>query len=186
MRGAALALLLFSACEAAEPVIDEATEYRDISGDSQAALSAALERIAQSMPVGHRYYADTHWQLSWNFRVESDDDGCHLSSATTALNVRTTLPRWTAPAKAPADLIKRWNAFSAALRTHEDGHRRIAVDAAQAIADRVNKAAPARDCATLKQAIGTLAQSILDDYRAKELDYDTTTDHGRKQGAVFP
>lgn len=167
------------------PVIHETTEYRDVSGSSQAALIASLDRIAIG-ESGGRFYGNTHWELRWNFSVASSRGQCRVTAAGTELTVQMTLPRWIPPDRAPRALVERWNAFATALRTHEEGHRDIAIEAARAMQKRVGATPPASDCDVLKRTVGELAHSILDDYRERERRYDETTGHGRTQGAVFP
>jgi len=183
-----VALAFASACASAssDPAIRDNVEYRDIRGNSVAALVASLDRLAIADTEGHRFYGNTHWELRWNFRVESDGGDCSISSVDVDLDVRTTLPRWNPPPLAHRDLVNRWNRFSKALKTHEDGHRTIAIEAAREIANRIGKTAPTRDCDRMKQTIGNLADRIMRDYKLKERRYDESTDHGRRQGAVFP
>jgi len=170
-----------------DPTIHEFVEYQDIRGSTQQALVSALDRLSQADPSGDRFYANTHWELRWNFRVGAEPgERCRLTSATTDLTIRMSLPRWKAPRKAPRELVQRWNRFATALRNHEDGHRDIAIAAAHEISDKAYGAPAASGCAALKRTLGHIANATLDEYREKEHRYDTDTQHGRTQGATFP
>jgi len=188
--GALAALFAASAAGAAEleaPSIQDTVEYRDIVGNSQNALADALRQVGATNTNGDRFAASTRWQLRWNFRVEQHPGAsCQLASAKTELDIHMTLPRWMPPRNASPVLVKRWDTFADALRKHEDGHREIAIESARVVVDRVGKAEPEHDCATLKKRLGRIADDTLREYKDKESSYDVTTMHGQTQGAVFP
>lgn len=187
--GAIAALVAACACaaEVEAPDIQDTVEYRDIVGNSQDALAAALKQVGSTNAGGDRFAASTRWQLRWNFRVEQHPGAnCQLASAKTELDIHMTLPRWMPPPNASPVLVKRWNTFAAALRKHEDGHRDIAIEAARVVTDRAAAVLPERDCATLKQRLQRVADDTLREYRDKESSYDVTTLHGQSQGATFP
>lgn len=188
-----ITMLLFCSAVSAEtaevegPSIHDTVEYHDISGNTEQALVAALKKISYAETSGDRFFAaNTHWRIRWSFRVESDGQTCRLSSAATELDVDMNLPRWNPPSKAAPSLVKRWNAFAAAVRKHEDGHRDIAIAAAHEIDARAEKTPPQHDCELLKKKLSRTADATLREFRDKENSYDVTTMHGRTQGAAFP
>ncbi len=191
-NGIVAMLLLLSAApaEAAElegPAIHDTVEYHDIAGDTEQALAAALKNASYAERSGDRFFAaNTHWQISWSFRVESDGRTCRLSSASTELDVEMNLPRWNPPSNAAPALVKRWNEFATAVRKHEDGHRDIAVAAAHEIEAGAKREPSQRDCDALKKKLSRTADATLREFRDKENSYDVTTMHGRTQGATFP
>ena len=175
------------AAELEAPDIRDTIEYRDLVGDTEGALAAALKQVSSTSRRGDRFAASTRWQLRWNFRVEQHPGAkCELASAKTELDVHMTLPRWMPPANASPVLVKRWNTFAGALRKHEDGHRAIAIEAARVVTDRAGEVRPADDCAVLKRRLSRVAEATLREYKDKESSYDVTTMHGETQGAVFP
>jgi predicted secreted Zn-dependent protease len=190
--GIVMMLLFFSAApaqadEVEGPSIHDTVEYHDIAGDTEQALVAALKKISYAETSGDRFFAaNTHWRIRWSFRVESDGRSCHLSSATTELDIDMNLPRWKPPSDAAPALVKRWNEFAAAVRKHEDGHRDIAIAAAHEIDARAEKTPPQHDCEVLKKKLSRTADATLREFRDKENSYDVTTMHGRTQGATFP
>jgi len=175
------------AIEAEAPSIHDTVEYHDITGSTEADLGAALKRLPYAeSPDDRSFAANTRWRLRWKFSVEPTGGGCRLVSATTDLDVQMNLPRWKAPSFARPELVKRWDAFAAALRKHEDGHRDIAIAAAYEIVERAQKTQSALDCETFKRRLSRIADATVREYRDKESSYDTTTLHGRAQGASFP
>jgi predicted secreted Zn-dependent protease len=191
MRHAALLAAIVAgqapAAELEAPEIRDTIEYRDIVGDTEGGLAAALKQVSATSRSGDRFAASTRWQLRWNFRVEQHPGAsCELASAKTELDIHMTLPRWMPPSNAAPGLVKRWNAFADALRKHEDGHRAIAIEAARVVTDRAAKVPAAADCAALKNSLGRVADATLREYKDKESSYDVTTMHGQTQGATFP
>ena len=184
------AFLIANAAAAAEleaPDIQDTVEYRDITGNSEDALAAALKQVGTTSANGDRFAASTRWQLRWNFRVEQQPGAsCQLASAKTELDIHMTLPRWMPPQNARPALVKRWSTFADALRKHEDGHRDIAIEAARVVTDRAGAAQSERDCATLKKRLERIADDTVRQYKDKESSYDVTTLHGQTQGATFP
>lgn len=180
--------LLFAAdaVDVAAPDVHEAVDYRDVGGATEAELVASMKSVASADASGHRFAGDTHWQLRWNFHVDSAQGQCRVVSVGTGVDIRTTLLRWNPPLNAKPALVKRWNRFADALRKHESGHRDIAVAAAREVGERAAKVAPEADCATLKRNLEQAADAVVRDYRDKENSYDVTTMHGRAQGATFP
>ena len=189
-RLVALAALCAASAGAAEleaPDINDSIEYRDISGRTEDALTAALRQIGSSNEKGDRFAASTRWQLRWNFRVEQRPGAsCQLASAKTGLDIHMTLPRWMPPKNASPVLVKKWNTFADALRKHEDGHRDIAIEAARVVTDRAGAVPSENDCATLKKRLERIADDTVREYKDKEASYDVTTLHGQRQGATFP
>ena len=69
---------------------------------------------------------------------------------------------------------------------HELGHADIARNARKEIQKTVDeKEWVAKDEPALKKMLAKHCQTIVEDYRKKEDEYDADTDHGRTQGAVL-
>ena len=167
------------------PVIHDDIEYLDVTGNSKRELIEALDRLSVPDATGKRFYGHTHWELRWNYNVASEGAECRVTTVTATLDMTMSLPRWDPPRNADPALVHTWNAFVAGLREHEEGHRDIALDAAQEITNRIEAIPPAANCEKLKRTVGIRANSLLDEYREKGRRYDRMTDHGRTQGAVL-
>ncbi|MGH8172072.1 MAG: DUF922 domain-containing Zn-dependent protease, partial [Rhodanobacteraceae bacterium] len=167
------------------PIVHNDIDYLDVTGNSKRELVESLDRLSVADDNGKRFYGHTRWELRWNFNVTSEGTECRVTSVSVELNVRTSLPRWDPPRNADPALIRRWDVFLDGLRMHEEGHRDIALAAADEITQRIEAVRPAASCATLKRTVGIRANSLLAEYREKSRRYDQTTDHGRTQGAVL-
>jgi predicted secreted Zn-dependent protease len=164
----------------------EQIKYYDIAGDSTTELRESLNRQRPVGPDGVRHDAVTLWYARWQYRTATSGRGCAVASFEVSLDIVTTLPRWTNEATAPSSLIARWRNYNAALLLHEDGHKAIAKETADAIRAAGTNVQSSSSCAELAGAIDKVANDVLKQYREKQRQYDKDTQHGRTQGARFP
>jgi predicted secreted Zn-dependent protease len=167
-----------------QPALLWSTNYYSVTG---ATVREIHQSLRQNRPWKNTSQMDgfTRWQVSWNFFVSPSGDKCRLTSFSTRTTVTITLPRWIAPTNATEDVRSAWERFITALGKHEAGHGQIAVAAAAEIHKRAKESGQDADCAALKQKINSLGQSILEQYRARDREYDERTKHGVTQGAVL-
>ncbi|HUD40367.1 MAG TPA: DUF922 domain-containing protein [Dokdonella sp.] len=160
--------------------------YYDVVGDSVEALRAQLQAQRPRGEDGGRYDAYTRWKLEWQYRFREQRDGCRRISLRTDLTTTIHLPRWQAPADAAPDLVRRWEAYVAALDRHERGHEALAIEAAEAVEQRVGAIGRAHDCKTLEAEVNAAGEAVVEDYKARQRAYDVETGHGRNEGVRFP
>lgn len=176
-------LLALALCTAALAAPGLKVDFYEVEGDDIHALRRAL---AERGPVGDdgvRYHGYTRWQVAWSYRLEHRGPRCVLQSHATRVEGRMTLPRWNPPQGAADGLMREWEAYSAALREHEDGHYAIGTAAAAEIRRRLGELRGTVGCEALEQAIGETAEAVLEEFRARERAYDRDTAHGARQGA---
>lgn len=104
----------------------------------------------------------------------------------TDLNLTMTLPKWRSKRQATRLLIEQWDRYFDNLLFHEQGHTRIGREATIEVLTRVEGISPKRTCDEMQTAVEELAQQVIRDYVAKDMDYDKETEHGLTQGARFP
>jgi len=144
---------------------------------------AQIEYYDVSAPGG--YTANTTWHLSYEYRPRSQPGGaCEVDTVTTKLDLKVSMPRWAPTAGASPDLSARWSRYISALQVHEAGHLQTGRDFESGF-KRAALAARAANCGELNSALRTLFDSLLDQARARDRDYDARTGHGATQGAVF-
>ena len=127
----------------------------------------------------------TKWNVRWQFGYESLADRCALTGVTVFLDLTTTLPRWRRSVDAPTALVREWERFVAGLRTHEDGHWRIAVRAAREVLESLQSLS-AHTCEDLHGPANQVAWEIVTAIDATSHDYDVETQYGSTQGARWP
>ncbi len=186
--------LLLAACSNAPPantvVLEREILYYDVTGASAGELREQLD-LQRGIEQVDAY---TDWQIQWRYDYAQGADGCGLESLTVRLDVTLTFPRWTPPGGVSphrpnvpvGELQERWRAYLAALETHEQGHEKLATQAADEIAADLSSLPPYPSCAELERAADEVGERILQHYRQQELEYDRETEHGATQGARFP
>jgi predicted secreted Zn-dependent protease len=159
----------------------------DVAGSTADAVRAAID-AHPSRPVDRAARrpidAFTRWDLRVTWSSASSGTECRATTVTPTLAATFTYPRWVPPPAPDRALVERWNAFIAALTTHEDGHRQNGIDAT---ADAVARVRALRaSCSEFNAAAEAEVSAAI--ARGNEADrrYDATTDHGRTQGARFP
>lgn len=156
-------------------------EYFTIHGSTAKSLRADLSRLGPVGETGIRGDAYTEYRIAWQASMTFKEGSCRAHDVNVDLDVTMRLPRWEKPADASPDLVRSWEAFSAVLRDHEDGHHRLAIAAAKEVRRRLGKRLQASSCEILKVRLNDIANAALLEYRNKQQDYDEQTDHGRKQ-----
>ena len=182
---AVVATLCGAALASAQDTVQLSTNFYNISGATEWELR---QSINQSRPWKDKDATDarTEWKIQWTYTSIPAGETRRLRSLETRTTITYTLPRWTPGPEAPKTLRDRWTKYSAALKTHEDGHSRIALVAAGEIRKRVNALPEPPAAARLDKQINDIANKVVAEYRAVEATYDKKTTHGASQGAHFP
>lgn len=157
-----------------------------VRGTTAEEIRASLDQLGPLDPAdGQRYDALTRWTLEWHFDPRNTRGGCEIARVWATVRVTTLMPRHGTPSSLPEALRNEWTAYLQRLGAHEEGHARIASDAAREVEtalDRLHRP----DCTLLTQDANRIGQEILRKAQATERGYDIQTDHGRGQGARFP
>jgi len=156
--------------------------YYDVVGASADELRAQLDSRG---PTG-RQDAYTDWWVQWRYDYVQTASGCSVRSLSVNVDVTITFPHWTSPGDVSTELEGQWRAYLAALAVHEDGHKRIALEAANEIATALSSLLAYPSCAKLERDADATGERILERYRQQEQSYDRETEHGATQGARFP
>lgn len=165
----------------ARPYLVAHEQYYDIDGSSAGALRDQIGRLGPKDESGKSHDALTVWSLAWTYDTLPDEGGCVLKDVRVTLNVSVTLPRWTPPSTASAQLRQTWQGYVRNVRLHEGGHRTIAErNARELTAALVALRTPS--CARLWSEASGTAEKIVADGRARNREYDVRTKHGQTQG----
>ena len=155
------------------------TDYYEVHGTNAEALLASMRATHPSTN-----HASTEWRVDWNFEYQVKPDECILSSFSTRVRVRYTLPKWVDSQRADKALQGEWKRYLSALGLHEGGHAGFGIEAAKEMVRLVNSREwRAPDRKELKARIDEECNKTLREFRAREVAYDEKTDHGRTQGA---
>jgi predicted secreted Zn-dependent protease len=114
----------------------------------------------------------------------NDGSGCRISDVTVALDVTIILPVWEIPRDASPALRAEWERFLGALERHELGHRAIALEGAEQLAQALERI-HGRSCDQLHTAAEYASRDEAAATRAAQIAYDDSTSHGIKQGTAL-
>lgn len=159
------------------PVVEERTDYYDVSGSSDRELHLAMGTLgpkgAEGVAPGVSSNAMTSWTVSWSWKPDySYEQGrCAIKSVSTSVQIHTIMPRW-AGRVAGSELAGRWDRRTSKLAAHERRHAEHGILAAKAIQDRVAALEPARTCRDLNDSVNSMSQGIIAKYREEDREYD--------------
>lgn len=112
--------------------------------------------------------------------------GCEIDRAKVSLAMTMTLPMLATTVGVPPDVLKRWNTFVGNTITHETGHVNLNLQGARDYQRDLGNFPPAPDCEMIQLKVKNLFDSGFAAIDRMNADYDAKTQHGFKQGAVFP
>ena len=181
LRGTALVLALIALDAGAAQ--DLTITYYDVQGDTLQELRASLNAHGPVGKDGVRHHGHVDWYVGWNFDYAPRGAGCRLGKVRMEVRATMVLPRWTGADTAPASLQQEWARYSQALRVHEDGHAAHADQAAEDIQRRFAAVGGGMRCPQLGEELNRIGKAVLDEYAARDKQYDEITEHGATQGA---
>jgi predicted secreted Zn-dependent protease len=150
-----------------------------VEGTSSRAIRASInDRRPAEEANGARHDARTRWSYRPRWQVRPDGR-CDPGTATVTLSLTMILPDLTTRDSLSTREKAEWDAYFTALVTHERNHGRIAV-AGQERMQAAMRASP--DCDAIRGAV----RAALTEVTEASDTYDSQTDHGRREGAVYP
>ena len=171
------ALVIFSLEARAQNFVVWTTNFYSVTG---ASFREIRRSIAASRPFQDGFDGDTRWNVDWKFTLADTGNGCSCTSFSTTTKIVTTLPRWTPPTNVFPEVKEQWTRYFTNLAQHEAGHARIGIAAATEVGRSISQSGAHPACEQLKRTINERAARIVDDYRAREKEYDRRTAHGNK------
>ena len=172
------------------PGVQERVDYYDVWGTTASELRRATDLLGpQKRPEEGtgRAAAYTDWTVHWRWQLESSSRGgpCALKSFVTSVEIVTTMPRWPGHVEG-TPLARSWDRYVEALARHEREHAENGIRAGRAIQGQVSALPPVPTCREMEDAIKAQADAIVARYHEADVEYDRQTQHGVKQGVVFP
>lgn len=159
-----------------------------IVGKTVAELRAQMTQLGPlSVDEGKRFDASTLWDLDSQFTFGGKKGvSCQFKSISITVKTTFTLPEWTPPTGTPQTVIDRWKKHMAALQIHEDGHKKLGVEAGTDFLAQLKAIPPAASCAALQATAVAKRDAVKAAFKQKHKAYDQATNHGATQGATFP
>lgn len=151
--------------------------YYDVSGSA----TEIAEEMHRKGKDGHFAYTD--YRIDYRFRTMPSPKGCAVNWVEVKLQVTIRMPRLV---EGGAEVRQRWSAFEPALRRHELGHEAIGVAAAREIDAALWSVRDQPTCSVADSLATRMANDVLASLKMRDESYDSKTDHGKAQGAIFP
>jgi predicted secreted Zn-dependent protease len=175
-----ISCLLFSVQLAvATPVINTQYDYYSVYVRSAPRLLSALNYASPIKENGRVFHGHTEANIGWKFRWKETYGKCQISSATTTLSVKMTLPKLAHDATDP-NLKQLWSAWYPGLLKHEQGHADHAIEAANKIDKAIRNLPAETSCRSLERKAHAVGNDLVEKLMAQDREYDRVTDHGRK------
>ncbi|WP_256753999.1 DUF922 domain-containing protein [Mesorhizobium sp. Mes31] len=133
----------------------------ELRGLSLHAIDVDLHRVAEKDSDGI-IEGELKDDFNWTFKFVETADACRVTSDDIMLKLNMLLPRWADEEHADPALRTAWKAYIDDLKAHEDGHKTIAVDAAEKISRLTHGATALGSCDALKRSLNSAASQIVE------------------------
>lgn len=157
----------------ARPVVRVTIEEYVVDGRTGAELMAEIRRKGPRHGIMTRAMAQTRYGLAFDLDAAPRRGQCRVLRAEVRLDITYHYPRLARPLS-PA-MQKRWQAFLAGVRRHEEGHgdlaRRMAAEVERALL-RMAEPGGREACAIIRQKAPRLAERIFERYETMQKRYD--------------
>lgn len=181
-------LMLLTSIASAMPVMTERTNYYKIKGITANELRVQMNALGP-LDGTIRVDAKTTWYITWRYNWRYDNptqNPCYVTSVQVSGDITYLYPEWVNQKDAVPALQTKWNNYLNALTMHEKGHADNGKQTATEIEKALLSVQPQVNCTVLDNTLDAAAKKVLAQHNAWDRQYDADTDHGKKQGAVFP
>jgi predicted secreted Zn-dependent protease len=168
------------------PVVTEKFEYYEVCGCNEKELQCDIKKKCIQWSDGKKYDAVTTWNVNWDYGYDNAPQSCAADSFKVTVEILFRYPKWARTPDAPPQLVEKWDQYMKNLIIHENGHRDIAVQAAEKLSRAVAALPPASSCVELDRRVKALYRSRMEKLDRDQKSYDAATNHGVTQGALFP
>lgn len=183
IKAAALSLDLTS--PGLKQVIDP-VHYYTVYGHTADQIRSQLNQCSAVSENGQTFDASTDWYINFQYLYSAPSGGlCTLNNIAVGVHVSQAMPAWQASDGDVSGLSTRWSSFIQNLTTHEQGHVNLDTQTAQTLLTGLQNF-PATDCGSIVAAANAYGNSQLAALNQANINYDSQTNHGATQGAVFP
>ncbi|MEW6711044.1 MAG: DUF922 domain-containing protein [Candidatus Riflebacteria bacterium] len=171
---------------AQEAKVFEKIETYKIYGTNENSIRKSLDKNSPCKQKDKTFDALTTWYVNWYFNWQMLDGKYSISDVNAQVEIKFVLPEWVESRKSSTALKQKWNSYFEALKNHEEGHKKIGIEAANAVIVAIKNVKPQSSSQNLENLANQSANRVLERYRMQEIEYDRATRHGLKTGARFP
>ena len=177
MKVELVAALLAAALTSPASAVKVAKTYRyySIGGSTLDAIQKQLDsRGPKVSTTGNRHAATTQFEFDSRISYQRRANGCGVASALVTVKARVVLPHWRRPPAASAKVRFVWDALSADIKRHEEGHIVIAMNHARLLERALLAIQRQRNCEEALDRGINVTEKLLVKHNAAQADFDRT------------
>lgn len=163
-------------------IVDEPTYYH-VYATTLPGLRQAVEGCPLRQAAGE-FHAATTYKLNWSYTPAVTDGTCHIENVKIGLHINQLMPAFSPGNAISPSVASTWDAYSQALKTHEDGHTALDIQYAERLAAALSGVGN-MECGVLTRQVQTIVDSHLAMLNTANELYDSQTNHGATQGAAL-
>lgn len=172
--------VVLSSVAFSEPLVSEEYEYYYVNPNTRADILTSLKENSPIHENGKIMYGSSNSDVKWNLKWKHNSQICWITSVNTKVNTTYTLPKLIEGGSGIDDFWANWYPN---LLTHERGHHKLAIDAAEEIERTIRKMPSFSTCDLLEKNANNIVLESINKLRRLQKDYDKRTNHGETQGA---
>ncbi len=134
---------------------------------------------------GNTYYALTGVETGFRYRHVEEGQTCALANIGVQARVVMRIPQWSDNRAAAVPVREAWTVFVDRLLGHEAEHYRIIEEGARRIYNGLRDL-KVHSCEAADAHAQRMIQQISDDQASANESYDQESNHGAREGAVWP
>ena len=120
------------------------------------------------------------WKVRYTYTTKKSRDDCQIATVRVIVSGEILMPRWTGESDAPRELQRWWSNMYDKLKRHEDGHIQHGRELALLVKERLMGLGVV-PCDQLQSLAQREYQSIYDNLKGRDQEYDRRTNHGLNQ-----
>ena len=172
--------VVISSVAFSEPLVSEEYEYYYVNPNTRADILTSLKENSPIHENGKIMYGSSNSDVKWNLKWKHNSQICWITSVNTKVTTTYTLPKLIEGGSGIDDFWANWYPN---LLTHERGHHKLAIDAAEEIERKIRKMPSFSTCDLLEKNANNIVLESINKLRRLQKDYDKRTNHGETQGA---
>ncbi|WP_082659748.1 DUF922 domain-containing Zn-dependent protease [Aureimonas sp. AU40] len=152
--------------------IREHTTYFMVSGKSFDELNRQLGMKGPDIGGGDRHAGSTEVSFKSDTSYKAVPGGCRIGQARVKLDLRTTLPRWSAPSNSTRETRVLWKTLRDDIATHEAEHAHIAKSWLKRIEDKIRSLPAEANCSLMESRANAEIRAMIKHHDADQLAFD--------------
>ena len=172
--------VVISSVAFSEPLVSEEYEYYYINPNTRADILTSLKENSPIYENGKTMYGSSNSDVKWSLKWKHNSQICWITSVNTKVTTTYTLPKLI---EGGSGIVSFWDNWYPNLLTHERGHHKLAIDAAEEIERKIRKMPSFSTCDLLEKNANNIVLKSISKLRRLQKDYDKQTNHGETQGA---